>query len=345
MESIGGLYVQRVRYDEHYFQTYYGIAPQDLIVLKDAAELVVGDPADRQLFDEMLRFIEESFKDRQRLVTDALTDNAKYQTIASMMDIDNFIDYMITGIFVNNQDWIPSNNYYWRTINGGSEESLYGHDGKWRWMVNDLDEAFNDPLHNRLVETIDQPQRTSFLFRSLLQNETFRLQFLNRFADLLNTLFREEVVLGKIDEFEALFLPEMEEQIQRWGHPGGSVEGWQANVEDMREFARLRPEIQRQQLVDYFDLEGTAELTVKVGAGEGHIQINSIEIREGATGVADAASWTGIYFKGVPIRVTAIPAEGYRFSHWEGLGGGVETDESVEITMRGDLEQTAVFTR
>ena len=340
-----GVYVLRTRYDENYFQTYYGIAPQDLVILKVESQLIIGDPADVQLFDEMLRFIEESFKDRQRLVSDALTDNAKYQTIASMMDIDNFIDYMITGIFVNNQDWIRNNNYYWRTINGGSDESLYGHDGKWRWMVNDLDEAFHDPLHNRLVETIDQPQRTSFLFRSLLQNETFRLQFLNRFADLLNTLFREEVVLAKIDEFEALFLPEMEEQIQRWGQPGGSVEGWQANVEDMREFARLRPEIQRQQLVDYFDLEGTAELTVKVGAGEGHIQINSIEIREGATGVADAASWTGIYFKGVPIRVTAVPAAGYRFSYWEGLEGGVETDESVEITMRGDLELTAVFTR
>jgi hypothetical protein len=40
-----------------------------------------------------------------------------------------------------------------------------------------------------------------------------------------------------------------------------------------------------------------------------------------------------------------VPAEGYRFSHWEELKGGDPTALSQEITLTGDLALTAVFVR
>lgn len=339
-----GVYTFRNRYDAHYFQSYYGIDSENLIVIKDEHSLKIGNPSDEDLFNAMLREIDEGFFTDYSLVTKALADDEKYARIASMMDIDNFMDYMIIGVFTNKQDWPGKNILYWR-VREAESEPRYGHDGKWRWGVFDLDLTFMDPSRKSLIDILEGNNRTSFLLRSLLQNEEFEAQFLNRFADLVNTLFREEAVLAKIDAVEAEFKPEMAEHIARWGEPGGSVEEWQENVELIREFARVRPKVQRKQLVEYFGLAGTAELEVRVNPGQGHVRVNSVEIREGATGVADPANWTGIYFQGVPIRVTAVPAEGYVFSHWEGLDDGDEREESMEIVLSGDLSIRAVFDR
>jgi hypothetical protein len=62
-------------------------------------------------------------------------------------------------------------------------------------------------------------------------------------------------------------------------------------------------------------------------------------------GIEDPSNWAGVYFQGVPFTITAMPAEGYRFSHWEGLKGGDPTALSQEITLTGDLALTAVFER
>ena len=76
------------------------------------------------------------------------------------------------------------------------------------------------------------------------------------------------------------------------------------------------------------DLPGTATLTVQTDSEMGYIQVNSIAITADTPGVADPGNWSGIYFKGVPILVTAVPKPGYRFSGWEGLD-----HEQAEITL------------
>ena len=52
---------------------------------------------------------------------------------------------------------------------------------------------------------------------------------------------------------------------------------------------------------------------------------------------------TGTWVTGVPLKLTAVPAEGWRFVRWE---GSVEsTEETIALSPAADLTLTAVFER
>lgn len=344
-----GIHNLRSRYDAGYFQNYYHIPPGDVVVLVGSeSELYLGDPGDENLYTDMLRLIDEHYDTNGYRTVSTLADAQAYTAMSELMDIENYIDYKISQIYPNKVDWLGNNILYWRKKTDGAlpdSGEMYGHDGKWRWMVIDMDSGFKDRYLNSMENVTAEGSRGTYLFRSLLQNEEFRRSFINRLADLLNTNFKTEVVLATIDEVQQVYEPEMEEHILRWGMPGGSMAGWRANVEEFREFARKRPEELRQQIADYFDLAGSAELRIRTDPGKGYVRVNRLEIREGMVGIEDPSNWAGVYFQGVPFTVTAVPAEGYRFSHWEGLKGGDPTALSQEITLTGDLALTAVFVR
>jgi len=344
-----GIHNLRSRYDAGYFQNYYHIPTGDVVVLVGSeSELYLGDPCDENLYTDMLRLIDEHYDTNGYRTVSTLADAQAYAAMSELMDIENYIDYKISQIYPNKVDWLGNNILYWRKkADGALPESgeMYGHDGKWRWMVIDMDSGFKDRYFNSMENVTTEGSQGTYLFRSLLQNEEFRRSFINRLADLLNTNFKTEVVLSKIDEVQQIYEPEMEEHILRWGMPGGSLADWRANVEEFREFARTRPEELRQQIADYFDLAGSAELRIRTDPGKGYVRVNRLEIREGMVGIEDPSNWAGVYFQGVPFTITAVPAEGYRFSHWEELKGGDPTALSQEITLTGDLALTAVFER
>jgi len=344
-----GIHNLRSRYDAGYFQNYYHIPPGDVVVLVGSeSELYLGDPGDENLYTDMLRLIDEHYDTNGFRTVSTLADAQAYAAMSELMDMENYIDYNISQIYPNKVDWLGNNIWYWRKkVDCALPESgeMYGHDGKWRWMVIDMDSGFKDRYFNSMENVTAEGSQGTYLFRSLLQNEEFRRSFINRLADLLNTNFKTEVVLATIDEVQRVYEPEMEEHILRWGMPGGSLAGWRANVEEIREFARARPEELRQQIADYFDLAGSAELRIRTDPGKGYVTVNRLEIREGMVGIEDPSNWAGVYFQGVPFTITAVPAEGYRFSHWEGLKGGDSTAQSQEITLTGDLALTAVFVR
>ena len=73
-----------------------------------------------------------------------------------------------------------------------------------------------------------------------------------------------------------------------------------------------------------------------------YIKINTIQIKASTPGVSEEPyPWKGIYFKDIPISLTAIPAAGYRFSHWEGDYNS--TDSIITITSDADSNLKAHF--
>ncbi|MBT4484775.1 MAG: T9SS type A sorting domain-containing protein, partial [Candidatus Latescibacteria bacterium] len=68
-------------------------------------------------------------------------------------------------------------------------------------------------------------------------------------------------------------------------------------------------------------------------SGGGKIKINSLVIED--------YPWNGIYFKDVPIQVTALPDLGYRFIGWTGVTP--EDSPSLEITLTDNISVAAVF--
>jgi len=334
-----GIYNLRERVDEYYVESYYGVNPEDIVLLSNNGEINVGLPGDEQQYLDMLAFIKSN----------DMTNAENYAYVQTWMDIENYIDYEIAEIYSNNTNWPHVNIKYWRKkTNQFEPEAPYGQDGRWRWMIYDTDFGFgydggkSAVEHNNLLNAT-RPIPNGDLFSSLLKNPEFQTSFINRFADQLNTSFVPTHVIDRIDQMQSVLEPEIAEAIIRWRGSNGSVDQWDKDVDLLRYFAANRPGYVRQHIVDYFGLGGVANVTLSADENMGHILINSIAITSDTPGVENPSSWTGIYFQDVPITITAVPNPGYRFLGWDGIQGVDSNTESITLTLKDDISLHAIF--
>jgi len=177
-----------------------------------------------------------------------------YDSIASMMDIDNYIEYNISKQYMASDDWPGNNTSYWKERTQGN---------KWRWIFFDNNNALLwSDLNTIEISTAvggppwPNPDWSTFLLRTLLQNDTFRQKYLQRFEyHLLNT-FSTNRVLHYIDSLSALVTPVLPEHIARWNYPQ-DINYYQWNIDQMRLFANERPCKMRQFIMSYFNITDT----------------------------------------------------------------------------------------
>ncbi|MCC5927292.1 MAG: CotH kinase family protein [Bacteroidetes bacterium] len=347
----------RERYDRHYLERIYGVDPDNLDILTFRSVVKEGDNVH---YNAMLSYVRN---------TDTSSE-AFLQEMATRMDVDNFIDYNIANIFANNTDWPGNNIDYWRLrTDGYRPDAPPGHDGRWRWMLYDTDFGFNrygvhQVLNNTLAMATEagfndwpNPDWSTFLFRTMLENPGFRDAFILRFTDLLNTAFLPERTRSIILGMRAAIEPEINTHLSRWQtHNRFS---WEEHIDRMLFFADERPSIQLEHIRGHFELGdpiavrldvdrrdghdeqyGTIQSTNKINGG--YIRVNSIDIHPNTPGV-DAAPypWSGSYFPDVPLQIEAIALPGYRFAGWAGASASVST--TLEITPDSDFSLTAAF--
>jgi Leucine-rich repeat (LRR) protein len=338
-----GIHNLRERLDEYYLESHYGIALDEVTILAEDELIITGELGDEQDYLDMLAFA----------ASHDMAAPANYAYIKTQMDVENYIDYQLSEIYFDNANWPHVNIKFWQKKTGQPDDSAvpYGHDGKWRWMLYDTDFGFGfdggpkNAENNSLLIAIhpDWHDWAGLLFRSLLENPEFRAAFVTRFADQINTSFEPQRVSNEIDQMQAVIAPEIEEHIRRWRGTEGTLAEWQDSVEVLHGFAALRPENVQQHLSDYFELGTTVKVHLQTDSQMGYIRINTIDLVESTPGVFDPASWTGTYFTGLPVEITAIPYPGYQFSAWETPDGTIQT-EHLSLYLDTDTTLTAIFT-
>ncbi|MGI6239957.1 MAG: lamin tail domain-containing protein [Christensenellales bacterium] len=138
------------------------------------------------------------------------TDEA-YERIGSVIDIQNYIEYMSVQIFTGNTD----------TLNVKRYRNAYA-DGLWRWVLYDLDWAFYEDTNSirRWLTPggMGASNRTNNdLFIGCMKNDRFRDEFLTYFGQEMATTFTTASLEVRImDRYRALE-PELEMQLSRWG--------------------------------------------------------------------------------------------------------------------------------
>jgi len=345
-----GIHNIRDRFDARYIETHYGLDQDSFTMMDNNSVFDSGNEAGVSHYNQMRSFINNP----------GVASAVNYEHVKTLMDVDNFTDYQIAQIYFRNTDWPGNNLQYWRSFNDYDPNAPHGLDGRWRWMLFDTDFGFNldfnyitghpeGPAHNTLSFALQtgnnnwpNPDWSTFLLRRLMVNTTFKTNFINRFADLLNTNFREDVVLAKIDSLEVLYLPEMEEHIHRWRRPV-TVSSWQETLASMRSFGQQRPGFMRQFIMQQFGIPGTFQLTLNVNDSDfGTLEVNRTRIIPTTEGVSSQAyPWSGTYFRTIPVTVTAHPRTGYRFVQWQGASNS--TNPVVTITPSGNTSLTALF--
>jgi hypothetical protein len=212
-------------------------------------------------------------------------------------------------------------------------------------MINDIDAGFaaswggNYPEYDMFERLSKESWKTGDLLMFMLDNEKFKSDFINRFADLLNTVFSSKTAGSTVEQMRALYEKEMEEHIKRWGYPI-SFNVWQSYVNTMKRFADERPQNLIEQLYKEFDLSGMSDVTLISNQEQGYIRVNRLDVNEKYVDLLDDSTWTGQYFNGVPVTLKAIPLEGYHFAGWYDENGylisgsiEIEADPQDEIQL------------
>jgi len=351
-----GVHGLRERYDVHYFSERYGVNPDEIDHLTLNSKVVNGS-ADHYL--ETLGYIRQN----------GLESQAGYNYIQTRIDIENFIDYQIAQIFTGNLDWPGNNIDFWRKRTDQYEPLAPPmHDGRWRWIVFDLDFAFHryqsgcvedakdicGPVdHNTLAMAtgdliwFNNPTWSTELFRALLANQQFRNAFVNRYLDQLNTAFQPERTVGLVEDMAGAIDPEMEEHFNRWLVPRNDLnyDIWVQRINDqLKDFAARRPDYARMHIKEFFGFDQEFRLILDVNDDSaGHIQVNTIPIHPAYPGVkSEPYPWTGLYFEGIPVTLKPMPQDGYSFSYW--TVNGEQTDvENLTLSLTDDTTITAHF--
>lgn len=166
-----------------------------------------------------------------------LSDDDNYQYVKERIDIDNFIDYEIFEIFSANLDWPANNMRCWQADNG-----------RWRWLFYDGDACFYhsmsdfDTFANATYAGEDyypSNKMATLFFRKLMENETFMLQFIKRFNQLLNTAFAFSNTEPIFNEAYSAISEEIPNQSNRFGNPE-SARKWEKRMSRIRSFLSNR---------------------------------------------------------------------------------------------------------
>ncbi|WP_425446486.1 CotH kinase family protein [Dethiothermospora halolimnae] len=337
-----GIHNIRETYDSNYINSYYNIDNDNIVIIKNptggtAVEVEEGFPGDEMHYNRLINYIKKY----------DLKVDSNYNFVKSQIDINNFIEYNILQIYCDNRDWPGNNVRIWRKRTPIYEpNSSYGHDGRWRWLVFDLDYGFGlfigdkAATNNSLERATEEngpdwpnPPWSTLLLRNLLKNSEFKNQFINTFADRLNTVYSTEVVLDKIEKLQKIYYPNIQTHINKWDLHNKTIENWKKEIEVLKSFAIKRPHYMRKFIIEYFHLKDLCNITINMSEG-GFIKVNSLEIRK------SNIPWKGTYFKDIPITLEAIPDPGFTFVGWEGNKDYQNKSPKIHLSETYNLKAT-----
>lgn len=233
-----GIHNIRDRLDENYLEYTYNITPDNVDFLYYWGVASLGDAI---LYNNMTDYIRKN----------DLSEDVHYDYVANIVDIDNFIDYIIAKQYTAVYDWPGNNVNLWRPRTP---------EGKFRCIFFDNDQCFSNYSFDAIAHstmtggtTWPNPDESTFLLRNLLRNRKFSNLYLQKFEYHLTNSFSEQHMLFIIDSIASALEPVMNEHINRWQYPL-TLTNWKINMQKMREFAQLRPCYMKQHLYQHFNI-------------------------------------------------------------------------------------------
>ncbi|TVQ10256.1 MAG: T9SS C-terminal target domain-containing protein [Balneolaceae bacterium] len=340
-----GIHNLRERYDRHYLGRTHAIDSDRIDLLSYIHQ--IGETEIKEGDDSAYLAMKEY------AIANDLSIDQHYAHVADRMDTGNYTDYFIAQIYFGNHDWPHNNIDFWRYRTDPSGGPAHPADGRFRWLLYDVDMSFGlgfgaglTGYTNRSVEHATREHWSTGLFRNLLQNDGFRRSFLNRFILHMQTTFHPDRALGFIEGFSQVYEPEMSRHIERWPNHE-SMEVWRNDINVMRTFAEKRPDFILDELKLIFNTGG--DETIHIGIPdpeEGWVAIEGVYLGTDLpfeTLQAGNGIFTAAFHSNVPVQLTAIPQHGFVHSGW--LADGDFTDaDTLTIVPRDGKTIRPLFT-
>ena len=321
-------------YGDEYFEDHYGDYTGSFEILEgeETTKKVDEDDSNKAIVRDYTQMY-------QKYSNLDLTIEANYKELSELMDIENYLTYYALQIYIGNEDW-PHNNYktyrYYAAEGEGYREAPF--DGKWRYLLHDLDFSTGIYETGALVDNIDkfigpnlEVRRECPLFGQLMQREDCREIFLKHTADLINGAFAPKNLNRVLDEMNASRMNELKHTygknlLDDWVRP----EQLEYRLEVLRTYAKERASHILTKYQSYFGLGKIYELKVSPAEG-GTIKINSFVTKE---------KFDGNYYEDYNTVITATLPEGAKLDYW--LVNGEKVTEEVLVITPSDIKDGSV---
>ncbi len=292
-----GMLNMREKVNEHWVTSNYGIPAENLDFLKNFYEEFAGS---KDSFVELMDFMYQN----------SLAVESNYDQVALQLDVNSYMDYLITEMFFANRDWPGNNQKYWRDRVNGT---------KWRFILFDMEFSmglydFDPGIDMFEFSTLEggtewpNPDYATLPIRKLLENQGFREKFIQKYMMYLNTALSSENVIRVIDSLYYNVYDEMPDHIARW-HLIPSMGTWDARVDELRQFALQRPGHVRNNMRNFFSLGSEVDFQIAPTGNTGEVVANGVRVpREGMEGT---------YLAGMDLELNFVASPGYKLKHWE----------------------------
>lgn len=315
-------------YCDEYFEDHYGQYKGKFEILEGGEQFkkVDSDGANEEAVKEYTTLYNKyAYLD--------LSVDENYQEVAKVIDVQNYLEYYALQTYIANEDW-PHNNYrtYRYYAAEGEDYASAPFDGKWRYLLHDLDYSFGiyglTATTNTIANYVGEKgeiKDASPLFGQLMRREDCREIFIKKTLDLINGAFSSINLINVLDSMNYERLNELQhtynrELLEDWVAPTDLVR----RLNEIKMFNNKRGNYILSSYQDYFGLSGTYGLSVEAQEGC-KLKINSYVSEE---------AFSGTYYKDYNTEISAILPEGKELDYWIVNGEKVEEEQLIITTDR-----------
>ena len=208
-----GIYFLREKVNKHFIAGHYNIPSDSLDIIQGYSNPECGSIRE---WNALLSYVKSH----------DLSQEANYQWVTDRVDVESYADWVIAEMYIDNRD----------AGNVRCFKTPYL-DGKWHWILYDVDMGFYSPRSDTfLVYIRPTAQRIcqTDLIRALLKNPEFRELFVRRLEYQMSSVWNKDRVHAEIDRLAGLLDSEVERNNKRWQ---GSYNGWREKIDGLHRFA------------------------------------------------------------------------------------------------------------
>ena len=227
-------------------------------------------------------------------LSQSVADPEIYDSIKTMLDIDEYINYLAAELYLASNDWAANSN----NIKGFRNRN----NGRYRFVMFDTDAAFSlSNAWTSLATATKNGQRFGPLFVNMLDNEDFRKRLIDTYCIMGGSVFEASRCTKIIDEMVNNVADMMRIE---GGSPNNSANQMKTNFNN-----RLNNAITNMKAYSKLNMytETPMTVTLSVNNSNGRIFINDIQVPTN-------------YFKGKlfkPMKIRAAAPGGMKFLGWK----------------------------
>ncbi len=310
--SYYGIHNIRQRWDEMWFAQQYHLAADKIDHLiyghiTSAATTLGVDKGDTSDWLDLLAFLN----------TADLTTPANWAYVESKIDIDSYMDFVISESYGNNTSW-HHNREFWKEKSAGA---------RWRWFLPDMDRVFhNSTLTGILGDMLSSEE----VLTRLKANTGFKQRLAQRYAAHMAGTFKPSRVQAIVSQMDAEDSALVARHATRWAPDGMTVNSRNNAVQQIKDYANQRANNFYGEVTSELGVGAAVDFTLGVNnAAQGSVLVQGVPV----------SASTFKMFPNAPFTLEAVPAPGYKFSSWTGVAGGA----SISVTITGARTITANF--